>query len=219
MADHYPLVLSGGSTKRLPSGDTLLLRGALDVASAGAITLGNTTATDITIGRSGQTVTFPGNLTVQGIETVEGNTVLEEDVTLGDASDDRITMGGRFGTSGAPDFIFSNDANHTLYVENAAVGDPGKTLTLRSGNGGAASGVTAGAGANLTLYGGQGGAGDATYAAGAGGSITINAGGGGTAGVEGGGAGGNVSINAGITLPGGTMGMCGLVEGIPLISV
>jgi len=203
MADQIPLVLDGGSHKRLPDGDNLHIKLGLDVAAAGVLNIGTVNATSMSVGRSGQTVTFPGNVTVQGIETVEGNTVLEEDVTLGDASDDRITMGGRFGTAAAPNFTFSNDANHIVIVDTSPVETVGRQLAIYGGSGGASSGGAAGgAGGNLTILAGTGGAGDATFAAGDGGDLNLRAASAGADGGGGGATGGDLKLEAGASTTG-----------------
>jgi hypothetical protein len=153
MATFLPLVKDAGVTKQLPSGDTLLVRGIIDRVTAGTLTLGGVgcTANRVDIGKIGITTYVLGDFQVDGITTVVGNTVLDEDVTLGDASDDRIIMGGQFGTAGSPNFTFSPDAAHTMNVAAPAAPGAGISLTLAAG---AANGANTGG--SLTLNAGDG---------------------------------------------------------------
>ena len=92
---------------------------ALDTASAGALTLGATNATSITIGKSGVTTTNAGALTITEALTANGNT------TIGNANTDTLTINAGSSGSGIT-FGDSSFANCFLKTVSGA-------LTCQSG--------------------------------------------------------------------------------------
>jgi hypothetical protein len=187
--------LNGDST--LAAGKNLLLSttGRLDVAAAGTLAIGTVTATAITLGATGVTVTVPGNLTVTGTETLNGPTVFNANVTFGDATTDTVAFLARVGDDANtnPDINFNKAGNHIISIDQTAVDTAGKALTVKAGRGGTASAVAGGVGGTGSYASGQGGNGTATLAAGAGGPVTFAAG---NAGDEGGGGGGGAGGDA-----------------------
>ena len=84
----------------------------IDTNGAGALALGNTTATSITLGRTGITTTNPGALTVTQTLTADGTLDANGIVTLGD-NGDAITLSGT--TIG----ITSNSAGNDITLTSA----------------------------------------------------------------------------------------------------
>jgi len=84
----------------------------LDTNAAGTLTLGNTTATAITLGRSGITTTNPGALTVSQALTANGTLTATGVVNLGDGGDAVAISGTTVG-------ITSNSAGNDITLTSA----------------------------------------------------------------------------------------------------
>lgn len=75
MGSFAALTIQSGTTKQLQSADTLLSGAGIDASVAGAFAIGAANAGAISIGRTGQTVTFLGNVAVTGSLAVTGTTI------------------------------------------------------------------------------------------------------------------------------------------------
>ena len=75
-----------GITNKTFTNPLVTAGGGIDTSSAGTLSIGATSATDLLLGRTGQTVTAQGNFTVTGDFTVQGtNTIIDtEQVTIED---------------------------------------------------------------------------------------------------------------------------------------
>ena len=167
--DSKAIVIQSGVKKQIPDADTLLtgvglksvaassltltggtgtvvVAGTADIAiidRAGTISIGATSGTSITIGRSGQLATVAGNLSVSGTETVVGTTTFQDsatfegNVTFGNAVTDTLTFTSRI--SGNVHFL--KETAHTLDIDASTTAvTAGGALTIKSGNGNGAAG-------------------------------------------------------------------------------
>lgn len=189
----------GSSSRRITSlhlgtGSLFIRNDAADTAkttfgygvidSTATITIGATTATTITIGRSGQTTNIASAATFQSSASFEG------DVTLGNASTDALVFTGYISSANV---FFTKQTNHTIRVEDTTTSNTVGAELNFTGAAGAGTGTgglialtagTAGAtgsGGTLFLIGGLGGA-----TSGGGGNIDLQAGGSQSSGFNGG---------------------------------
>jgi hypothetical protein len=114
------LVIDAGTTKRVPDAETLVVGAGIDAATAGALTIGGTTATSITLGSPTIPVTIPGDVTTVGGTTFTTDATFEGNVTFGAGAADTVTfaplttvtsdiaLGG-----GSPTYKITNLANGT----------------------------------------------------------------------------------------------------------
>lgn len=115
---------------------------ALD--GAAALTIGATTATDMTIGRTGQTVTMPGNLTVTGTFTPSQTAAAT------------FAVGGGYGSTGlsiAADGNLQTNGSATIDGALTALTFNGLTITSSTGTVTIAAGKTLTASNTLTFTG------------------------------------------------------------------
>jgi hypothetical protein len=98
MADVRALVIKSGTTQNIPAADSLLVGTGIDASAAGALTIGGTTATSITIGSAAITTDFPGPVQLTGDVTTVGGTTFTSDatfegnVTFGNGPSDTVTF-------------------------------------------------------------------------------------------------------------------------------
>jgi len=98
MADVRALVIKSGTQQQIPATDALLVGTGIDANAAGALTIGGTTATSITIGSAGITTDFPGPVQLTGDVTTVGGTTFTSDatfegnVTFGNGPADTVTF-------------------------------------------------------------------------------------------------------------------------------
>ena len=239
MASALPITNQLGKQQQLPAGDNLLVRGGIDVDAAGALTVGPTTATSVTIGgaasavaavtigKSGVDTTILGNLVVN--ENFSANvSAVSGVIDLGDGSNDIISVGGGtgdtvlmkglIGNGGFPNLSFGNGQDHAIDVAVSAAETVGRALSVGSGAGGASVGVAiGGAGGALSLLGSAGGAGSGVFAGGAGSPVSVLGGtGGASAGAALGGVGGASTMASGTGGAGSATGVSGAGGGMTL---
>lgn len=92
MASQKPLIISGGSTQRIPDADTLVVGVGIDAATAGVLTIGGTTATSITLGSATIPVSIPGDVVTVGGTTFTTDATFEGNVTFGAGAADTVTF-------------------------------------------------------------------------------------------------------------------------------
>jgi len=118
MANSRALTIQGGGLAEVGDADALLVGSGIDRATAGAITIGGTTATSLTVGRSGVAPSLPGGLTVGG-----GAIDLDPTGTYALNMDlDRtaiITAGGHSG-SGVQWAVYSSAGNNIFGLYNSS---------------------------------------------------------------------------------------------------
>jgi hypothetical protein len=180
--------------------------GGIDRSTAAALNIGATNATAITIGRTGQTVTFPGNVAITGAETVTGATTFNNNVTFGDAAADDVKFIGRIvnnGEANSASLPFRKEFTHRITVDKStsAAGVTGGMLWVQAGEGSNALDPTSGGfGGEMRIEGGTGGTGVLGHFAGTAGDVVIKGGAGGplgTSGAAAGKSGGHVLITGG----------------------
>lgn len=105
-----------------------------NIPAAGVINIGTAigAGTAINIGTVGELVTIKGNLQVDGTQHVIGDTTFDEDITLGDAVGDAITLKGTFtcDVGRFNDIKFAANAGgvRQLYVADSAAGGTGVSI-------------------------------------------------------------------------------------------
>lgn len=181
--------------------------GDISRSVVGNLTIGGDANTNtLFLGRVGQLVNILGDIQIDGVETVVGdstfqaNATFEGDVTFGNANTDNVRFRSNVGDATYPDIVFQKELAHSIYVAGSTTADTaGGALSLASGAGvgtggggalslaGGAGGVTSGAspGGALSLLGGAAGVGSDSN----GGSVTIDGGA-----LDGAGSGGSVNI-------------------------
>lgn len=92
MASQKPLIISGGTTQRIPDADTLVVGVGIDAATAGVLTIGGTTATSITLGSATIPVSIPGDVVTVGGTTFTTDATFEGNVTFGAGAADTVTF-------------------------------------------------------------------------------------------------------------------------------
>jgi len=92
MASQKPLIISGGSTQRIPDADTLVVGVGIDAAAPGVLTIGGTTATSITLGSATIPVSIPGDVVTVGGTTFTTDATFEGNVTFGAGAADTVTF-------------------------------------------------------------------------------------------------------------------------------
>jgi len=92
MASQKPLIISSGTTQRIPDADTLIVGVGIDAATAGVLTIGGTTATSITLGSPTIPVSIPGTINTSGGTTFQTNATFEGNVTFGAGAADTVTF-------------------------------------------------------------------------------------------------------------------------------
>jgi hypothetical protein len=99
MADNVrALVIKSGTNQQIPSADSLLVGSGIDASAAGPLSIGASTADEITIGKIGVTTTFPGDVDIVGNVNTVGGTTFTDDVTfqgnttIGNGPSDTMTM-------------------------------------------------------------------------------------------------------------------------------
>jgi hypothetical protein len=175
------ITITAGTTSTWDSKDGTVKAATFDTTTGIAMAIGGSLATQVSIGRSGQNVLFPGG-------------------TL------RAATPGTGVAAVAMLFGLANGAS----ASGATASTAGGTTTIQGGQGGTASttgGGTAGNGGITTVVGGKGGDGAATTnGPGAGAGVDVLGGAGGTQNGTGSAAGGNVRIRGGAGTGGGPNG-------------
>jgi hypothetical protein len=159
---------------------------SIEAAVGGSINIGTTAATGtINIGQAGATVNFPGLVNFTST-TAAPNVVFQGDVTIGDASSDRLYINSEVGT----DLVFANGAQRVIRIVGSA--GAGDILSIAAGYGGTSGGL-------LAMSGGDGAAGASGGFMIGGGEATGGNGGNGTiwSGSSTTGASGNMTVDAG----------------------
>jgi len=111
------LTITAASDSILLASGLILTDGNIDRITAGALSIGPSTATEIDIGDVGVLTLILGDLQVDGTQTMGGELEI--------------------GT----DLHFTEEVNHTILVDpSVAAATPGGTLTIQSGDGNGASG-------------------------------------------------------------------------------
>lgn len=97
MANEYPFTRESASRTDpiVGSTSTLLCGAGIDASAAGAFAIGVTRATTITIGRSGQSVSFPGTVTIGSLSTTVdiADRVIHLGVTTGNVAVPTLPIG------------------------------------------------------------------------------------------------------------------------------
>lgn len=121
MANARSLVIKNGTQREIPAVDTLLVGSGIDASAEGALAIGGTTATSITIGQAGVTTSFPGPVELTGgVSTVGGTTfstdaTFEGNITFGDADTDTVDFTAKVDS----DVIFTGETA-TYQIKNIA---------------------------------------------------------------------------------------------------
>lgn len=124
MATRRPTVLVNGTSTQLVNEDSLVVGTGIDTGAAGALTLGGTNATSVTIGKVGVTVSIAGDMSVAGTVSTVGGTdfttdaTFEGNVTFGNASTDLVNFTSKVNTNivfvgASPTYTIQNVANPT----------------------------------------------------------------------------------------------------------
>ncbi|MBM4356930.1 MAG: hypothetical protein FJ096_02365 [Deltaproteobacteria bacterium] len=134
MANLKSLVITDGTTQRIPDADTLIVGVGIDAATAGVLTIGGTTATSITLGSATIPVSIPGDVTTVGGTTFTTDATFEGAVTFGNGDagdtvsfDDATTVISNINMGGDATYKITNlanpfdaqDAATKDYVDNA----------------------------------------------------------------------------------------------------
>lgn len=116
--------------------------GGIDLSTSGTLSIGSTNATNVYIGSATVPVFIDGDLTVNGAETVVGNTEFQNaatflgNVTFGDnSSADRVNFVSAIGALATPDMYFVEGVNHEIYVQPSETTDAnGGALEIVAGD-------------------------------------------------------------------------------------
>lgn len=118
MTARRAVTIVNGITSQIPNADSLLVGTGIDVSTAGALSVGGTNATSITIGSAAITTDFPGPVTLTGDVTTVGGTTFttdatfEGDVTFGNANTDTVDFVAKVDSdivfTGAPTYGIQN---------------------------------------------------------------------------------------------------------------
>jgi len=114
------LVTQNGTTQQIGNGDSLLVGTGIDRNTAGALTIGGTTATSITLGSATIPVNIPGDVTTVGGTTFTTDATFEGNVTFGAGPADTVTFAALTTVNsninfagGSPTYKITNLANGT----------------------------------------------------------------------------------------------------------